>query len=492
MKQLDKNAIAHLDQQIKSGEITPVQAFLEKLDPRILKRSQLHQVANIARRAGFHRFALKLLHSTVRSEEKLTVALPEEKIEYAAALIRARALNEASILLSQIDSEKFPQALLQLSMLKAQTWNYDEVIPLLEKYLTLVTKSSYDYFVASVNLAHAYHFAFRDEECLKLIGRLIAEIKDFNFTLLYGNILEIKARALFALKNISEARQVITEAKSLLKEGHYRYAFYLDQLNAHINLIENPNKKNIEAFVAVRDKALKHRLWEVVRECDLILAIIFKDEEKINRVYVGSQYEKYRERIKKLVGEHHQFPDYIDFQIGDGEPIGILDLEKGELLNSDTKVPKGRLVHKLLQILLADQYHNYKTESLFPFLYPGEYFDPNHFHHRIHNVKLRLREWLQTNSIPLEINESHEEYKVAALKPIVIRIAKNILIADSSDHFIKQIQEKFGGTEFSSQEVAKLTSVSLSTSKRILNEAVERSIMVRVGKSRATRYRFAA
>jgi hypothetical protein len=493
MKQLDAKTIESLDKQIKSGDISSVQAFLEDFDPNVLKRDQLSQIANIARRVGFHRYALKLLFDIVRADKGMEiVANPEEKLEYAAALIRARAFNEAKTLLEQLDPQKYPQSLFQQSILKIQTWNYVEAIPLLEKYVAMVVKSSYEYFVGCVNLAESYHYAFRDVDCLSLVDRLIAEVKESKYTLLYGNLLEIKGRALLGLNKFKEARVEVAKARALIGDGHYRYSFYLDQLSAQIEVTESPIEENIEKLRNIRAKAHKHRLWEMVRECDLILALAENDKEKIAQIYVGSQHEMFRQRIMKLVGEQFELPEYVDFQIGSGDSQGILDLDNGTLLATEASLNKGTVVHKLLQILLADRYHNYRTETLFPLLYPGEFFDPVHFHNRIHNVMARLRRWFKEANIPIEIRESHEEYEVVALKPITIRVAVQTVLRDSSDHLIKKIQEEFGDKEFSSQEVAQVISISLSSSKRILNEAVERAILVRTGKSRSTRYRFAA
>ena len=148
MKHISGKDLLLLDMKIKSGQIGLVQSFLESTDPLKVPRDQLAPLANIARRVGFHRFALSLLCPILRSQEPLLVPPTDsEKVEYAAALMRAGSLNESKSLLSELDPEKNPDVLFHRALLKIQTWNYQEAIPLLTKYIEVMPSQSYQFLI---------------------------------------------------------------------------------------------------------------------------------------------------------------------------------------------------------------------------------------------------------------------------------------------------------------------------------------------------------
>ena len=332
-----------------------------------------------------------------------------------------------------------------------------------------------------------------EEQCMKILDELISSVQPDQHGLLYGKILEMKARLRFNQKNWDEALEILERAQANSDKNHFRYSYYIEQMQASINLFMQPSLKNIGEMKRLQKKAEQLRLWEMARDCDLTLAIATDNIDLYRRLYFGTPHLAYRERLVKLTRlDVSNWPKNFDYILGEGTSQGVLDIENAMDLNSKAKLKSGGVVHRLLKILASDFYLSMRAESLFSLLFPEEYFDPRRFHNRVHNVLARLRRWFRENNIPLDIQENYEEYRLVALAPYTLRLSASPAFQDSNDYLINQIRSEFSKKEFSSTDITKVISISSATSKRVLAEAVERKLISRRGKGRATRYRFSA
>jgi hypothetical protein len=276
----------------------------------------------------------------------------------------------------------------------------------------------------------------------------------------------------------------------------------LEMTSAVIEIMAEPAAPNKARLLEVREKARSKRLWETSRDCDLFLALATEDLELLKDLYFSSPFAGYRERILRLYGKPLDLGETRDLVLRpSGEPRAshgadahdagpVLDLRSGEEDGLPGK--PGRLVHRLLSILLADPYHPLRAEAIFVALFPDEFFDVSGYAKRVHNVLARLRVWLKKRKIPLAIADDFGEYRVEATAPLALRLYAAGADSSPADHVLRQIRAEFKDQPFSSQEVSVRVAVSYSTAKRILAQAAGTGAVVKVGKGRSTRYKFAA
>src|SRR5947208_1011561 len=136
--------LAQIEKEIRAGRGAEAQRALESLSPAGVPRAKLAQVAALARRAGLHAAAVRLLNPVVRPlGGRASDATPRELAEYAASLTFLGAAEEAAILLRGIAEPPAEASLFEAFALFAQ-WDYAGAIPRLVEYLAHDSLGAYD------------------------------------------------------------------------------------------------------------------------------------------------------------------------------------------------------------------------------------------------------------------------------------------------------------------------------------------------------------
>jgi tetratricopeptide (TPR) repeat protein len=479
-----------LEAELRAGRLDIVKSTLEKIEKKKHPRPMVVKIANLARRAGYQRYALRLLRPIVRPEKPVVpAASSEEKLEYGASLLRLGLINECYEVLSNLDENEFPEVLLYKSFCLFETWDHDQAIPLLEKYVTLI--NGYQLLVGKSNLALAYVVEEQFQKGKQIIEDILESADPNSHKMLIGFTYQLYAELCIDQKKSEEALGYIKKAKDLQKDSNYRYSLHIDQLYAVTKLLKKETSQDGRRDLQkVRDLAAQKKSWEVLRDCDLFEAALNGDHEMAQKLFFGTPYENYRKRILRMFRQELIVPQtYTYCPLGKpSSPDDIFDIEKGLNLKSKKKLKTGQLLHKLITILASDFYRPFKLQTLFNLLFPGEYYDPAFSPAKIYDVIRRLEAWFSSNDIPMKIVSDRQEYFLKLEKPYGIKIHTALAIQNPIDAFLKQLRDGFPDEWFSTTDVMSLTRYSRSKAKRYLKECIDRGCLGVMGTGKFTRY----
>jgi hypothetical protein len=222
------------------------------------------------------------------------------------------------------------------------------------------------------------------------------------------------------------------------------------------------------------------------------MALAADDRELLWKVYFGTPYAGFRQRIMRMAARPLELPASYDWQPFPGVAKGRLDVETGETSGA-ARLKAGSLAHRLLKCLADDFYRPARIGTLFPQLFPDEYFDPVRCQSRVHNAIAKLRRECKAKKIPLTISEDFEEYHLQPSRPFILTVTAGSGSSsgpvDAVENLLLLARREFGGRVFTSQELAARAKVSVDTVQRFLTRFVERQAVRREGKGRATKYK---
>ena len=208
------NAILdNLEDWIRSGNLEAAQKSIDEITKRRVPRNLAKSFANVARRIGYHRTALRILNPIIRSAKPIfPPPQPEEKLEYAITLARCGLITEANEILNQEDVKTLSDSALYQAFVLFSGWDFAAAIPFLEKYISN-QKNDYQNLVGRVNLALAYSAERKNASAEKLMTQLLHETMSQNHFLLHGNVLEMFAMFCIEKGEFKKAHELILRAK---------------------------------------------------------------------------------------------------------------------------------------------------------------------------------------------------------------------------------------------------------------------------------------
>ncbi len=476
---------------LQAGKIREVQSHLEKLEPKKIPREKILGMANIARRAGFHRMAFRLLNPIVRPKNKLSLskATAEELVEYGIILFRLGVIEESRRVLLSSEVTTCPESKLYLAFNYFGEWDYAKSKDLLLNYSQNPTVAPYDKLIGLVNLGQAYVGLDEPDNAIEVIKNVIPEAKKGNYNLILGNALQTFAEALIDKKEFGEAKKLLKEIEVVIGSSHYRYNMYVQKNLAVIDFYTKGNTKSLDE---VRKTAQVKRLYELVRECDLIRAVTSRDEALIAKVYFGSPYSAYRERLIRHWGGELNFGESYNWALNASANRGpelVFDVRRGIELESQKSIKKGTSIYRLLNVFAANMYKTFKMEALFSQLFPDEPLLLVTSGHRVYDTVNRARNWLEENKFNFYIDETHGEYSLKSDLRYFLKIPKDSNLAtDVRGAHVDEMLRQIGHGFFTVSDVIRVLEVSVATANRYLKEALQADLIERTGSGRATKY----
>jgi len=486
-----KAVLDELDSAIKTGRAEVARAKLEEISKKKLPRDYVVQVAALARRAEIPDTALRVLGPIVRPARPLAhPATPNETAEYAACLVKIGATTEAFNLLAKIDPRTCPSSLLYKAFAHIAMWDYTASIPLLEAYIAHPEADEYLHFVSRVNLASSLTYERRHNEALLLIDALLNETKSKGFTLLHGNLLELRAQNAIQSSEWEEAEESLAAAEAALAETGARFGLFVRKWRTFYELLrKGEDPKVLLELKRVRKEAESHRHWETQRDCDRVMALVTHDKKLATRLFFGTPFESFRKKLAKDWGERLELPENYEWH-GPGKGGPELDLIRGQLEGAKDPLRPGGIIHRFLLTLTSDFYRSQRLACLFAALYPGEFYSPSLAASRLHQASNRLRTWFEKNKLPLALSEAGGFYRLELTGPIKIVVGRPDQAAESPQVLL--LREKLGGAEqwFNVRDAAKVLDTSARSALRLLNELREANAIERQGTGNKMQYRF--
>jgi hypothetical protein len=485
MVELSVGALENLEKELRSGNVEIVKKALAKINGKKIPRNSVFRVANLLRRIGHYRTALRLLAPVIHPNTALAQkASQEELVEYAANLIRLGIAGEALKILNSVQNQKVPEVLLYKAFSWVISWDYPKAIILLKEYLSSPGISAYQQIVAKINLASYYVQNFETEEAKKVLNEILEipniETQKQNLAYAYQTYAELSVLS----GDFKNAKKFLEKAKGYL--SHYRYSLYNRQWSSILEVLQTKgSEESLQKLAEIKSEAATKKVWEVVRECDLFAALVRHDEERLLYLYFGTPHELFRERILKLYDKTLLIPKEYIWHEGANKPAAVFDLQENATLK------KGQLLHKLLQTLASDFYRPFKMETLCSRLFPDEIYSPGQTPAKVYDLVSRLRHVFKKHGIALEIVASGKnEFKLDVTNACGVKVTLFANVKSKGDYFLEQLRSAFKDGEFSCNMAIQTTGRSRSTCKRNLREALEKGILSVRGHSQFTRYKF--
>lgn len=484
-----KPDLEKLQMLVRGGHFEEVAKKLRKLGK--LERKYAAPLANIAWRINQPALAIKILNPIIRVKDKITAnrqlpPTPQEKIEYAEAIRRLGAVDEASQLLNEVDCHRYPQAALSKSFCLFNQWRYDEAVFLLQDYLSNKGLESYARSVGQINLAAALIQIGNLQEAKELLGFIREETKKSNLNLLYGNSLELLAQLFILQKNYDEALKVLVESTELLKDAGSFFGLIVQKWTAIASSLKSNRVNQQLRDVYAKTQTVKH--WETLRDCDLYIAYLDHDHLRFKHLYFGTPYESFRKRILKFAGpDFHPASSHV-WSLSPN-PKSIFDLSSGKLEGARSgSLPIGQALHRFMILLTKDLYRPLPIMSAFGKLFPDEFMNAKTSVNRIHQIVMRCRQWIHDVGINLEIEEIDGAYRVNLGQDVGFRLFLEPLPLDSKELEWLLLQKHMGAKPFGINQAKQILSGSTSNVQRLLRWAVQHGRIEKFGQGSRTTY----
>jgi tetratricopeptide (TPR) repeat protein len=483
-------SLADLEALVPAGKLNLAVKALQRLNLSQIPRKDLSRYANIANRVGQFRIAYRILSRVVRQQtEGAETANSSEWLEYAEALRRMGLIAEAQRILEKLDATGLPVVHLRRAYCLVNQWRYGEAIPHLQTYLSAVDPKEYAHLVASVNLAAALAYERKDQEALDLLDRLISETKSTERHLLFINCLELKAQVSIHQGQLDRADRALEEAVSVNSDPRTRYSLFLRKWQAiskslrlgavHPDLLE------------CRRSAMEEEDWETLRECDLYTGFVSSDLNLLGKVYFGTPFPAYRQRILDIAGaKFTPGRSFLWSPSGDKSTNMIFDVLHGKMDGSDTmELEKGQLKHRMMALLAADFYRPLSIGTAFSELFPDEQFSQVGSTNRVCHVIRRLRQWMAEGGHPFAIEENQGSYRLTAAPGIALRVSAEAEQGSSEEMKWEEARRLLPSGSFSRGDVIRTLGCSVSTAKRRLRWAIDSGKVEVLGDGPRRRYR---
>lgn len=491
--------VDHINDLIVSGRSDAAKrAIREAMKKPVRERADRLRMANLARRVGLPIVSLRLLNALVRPTSKQPeVATPEEKAEYAAALTFIGASEESIVLLESLPHDTVPQSLLFEAFAYFSRWEYRAAIPLLREYILSSKITDYQKLVGRVNLLAALVFEELYKECETLQAQILDEAKRGGYTLLYGNTLELAAQVAIFQRNFTGADETLKQAREVFSQADSLDSFFVKKWSSILALMKKKSAESRAAVIEVRNDALTRHHWETVRECERFLAVEYADVDLMKKVYYGTPYSPYRERLVRDFQRQSKvkltLPDTFSFELeGPKGPRLEVDVADGTFIYKEKplQLKVGQALHRLLVSLSSDLYRPLRVAVAHHYLYPDEYFHPLSSPHRVYEVVRRLKGWFQKKHLPLHVEERTGFYELKTRSAATLVLPRAAALSERKDSLSRILFATWKREKFSANDAAASLKISRRSVLRVLEKACQDGVLEREGKARATKYCF--
>lgn len=515
----------HIDSLIQSGQAALARDHLlpylkaNTKDLAKLSSNVRTKMFNLLRRSGWISEALDLNQPFIRGEiSEILAPTADEKIEYAAALVNMGLEIEALSLLNNIRKSIYPMAAFIQATAYIRSWNYNEAQIHLEHFLSIMPESNYYYRVAELNLAACYLANQNFDLAEKYLLHLAEKFKTEKLFLLYSNALEELSQVYIHKNQFEKAEHIIhlAEANEQDKKSVYsllvqKWKFVLKLLksneNKKNNIFDLGSNENIYIYNDIIKQSFRLRQFEIIRDLQLQIAKIFSNHNLLLRLYCGTPYLSYKEKIKSLLDLDNltHTPEFY-FKAG---PIynNYFQVSDNYKLNKDSVTPvicesqDKYKIHRALNIIMSDFYSPWDPPRLFQKLFPDRWYDRKSAINVLYQTVFHLRKDLNKNNSALNIEWKNNLIYLTGsqdwlFKPSVVVIMKNKNIHSVADYkqdqLLNELINFFGWKDFNVEMCFKITNIPKRSLQRHLKNLVEKKILNCQGKGKATRYNLVA
>lgn len=484
-----KKYFEELDILIREGRSVEARSRFQSIALKEIPRTDRVAYSELARRLNLAVLSLKALDPYVRPTGKHAVsATPLEKMEYAAALNRVGAIDEAISIFKTIEaSEHWAVLFLQAGALFAK-WDYKTAIPLLERYVNGGELPEYQRLVGEVNLAAALIYE-RDPRAATQLESILSKVCTKNHRHLHGYVLQLQAENAVWDHRWIDARKIITQAQKILTASHTLEALFVRKWKFIVDLYCN-EPKSLENLSFLKKEASRLRHWETLRSIDYHVAVALKEEALFTHLLFGTPFPSLTDRLKLDYGGVVPSAPHYNWELTtSGKSTHTFSIEK--FLEGEKAPKEGKALHRLIETLTSDFYRPFRPAEIHSRVFPGEYFNPQTSVHRVAQMVNRLRLYWGSIESPMQVAESGGEYRLSCTAKCKVKLLNPVKeILHTTDLQIDRLKQQVGSEIFGVDETRKLLQIPNWTAKRLLQHAVTENRLLRFGKGRYTTYQF--
>lgn len=470
------------EEAIRAGQAERVGEFFADVNLAKIPKTFRLPLANLCRRAYQLDLGIRILAPVVLSPTADDPPTPAEMAEYAVLLQRSGAITEALQLLESVPSDHAPQVALYKAFCHIARWDYAKALPEITTYLA-ADLEPYARKVGLVNLGacHLYLGDYDRSEAL-----LTDAIRSWatEERRLRGNCFELRSQIHLVKKNLKAAEADLNEAAALLPTEQTVDQLFVLKGSAHLRALK---EKSVEPIRIFKEEAERRRHWESVRDADFIRLRVRFEENLFHRLYFGTPFDGYRERLAAEFGRRPTESKYLH----GNENAPRFDLRTGTW-NASTRLKPGRSDLRLLQILLKDLYRPYRLSGLFAELFPGEHYNADTSRDRVHKVIARARANWARAGLPIAVKDTNGDYRIALDGDIAFLIGEE-KFSNANDLLFEKLSASFEARDsFTAKQARTALALPLSSFKRFVNWALEKRLLEREGLGPRVIYRFRA
>lgn len=480
---------------IKSGKTLACRNQFNKLRLHLIPRKYRVEFSRIAARLNLPVKSFQILRDIVFTEKINIIPTDEEIMQIGMAFRQLGALAYAERLFKKVDENHQPIVLLNRAAILFNSWDYSSAIPLIEKFIVLNKEKDLEKLIGLVNLAAALTFVQDFEKLPRVLEEAQLLCHRLNHHLFFANLLEIEAQYLIHQGRLSQAKTLLQKADSLIEDEGSIYKLFIQKWLAIIEIMQRVDLVNLRKLDQIREKAISLKHWETIRDCDFYFAVLKKDKYLFHRLYFGTPYLSYRQRLGKAMNDSTVLPETFEWsgnfpyrEIATRKKIEI-DLSSNTITLGNKKFDQFHSMAQLLKCLCADFYLPQKPVNIFLKMFPDELVDPSSAIQRIFNAVSQLNSTLKSEKIPLKIEMESEGYKLNFFGPVIIKIPQSIDFSNRQNYFNNQLQKTFSESSFTSIQVVEALGMPKRTIQRLLNAAVENDHVVSFKEGQRTLYR---
>jgi len=488
---------------VRRGRIGSAQRELNLLKTRNLARDERLKAAQVAREADFPGKVIEILHPVIRpsGRGKPFIASPEEKSEYAIALVYLGLTGEARALLKNTAVSGQPRVAQAEAFSYFRDGDFKTALQITSEALRSKSKlrdnERYEQLIDyGLSLLHGRANRYRQpdhDECRKVFSNLLAEIdgKGFNVVRIFA-LFGIAISHLYE-RNWAECDRGLDVAEALLQNSGFNLSssiLLMWRCLAGLGRAIDRGEKTAPfrwSLATLRERYIKSGRAGYARACDYDAAILLGDTRTLERMYFDVSQDCYRAHIEaQLEAFGARVPDYHDRAMGarKAKPVRAVDLLDVEQLKC-YGLKQGQLPHRILTALASDIYDRPNLVHLFGLAFPNEFFHPDSSPAKVEQGLFRLRQALKACRAPLVIWQENGLFRLETASAVTLRFYRTGELAA----FQSRVRAAFGDRGFSSTAFAKAFKLPERTSKHRLRQACVNGWLVRSRHGRATRYR---
>ncbi len=418
-----------IDALINAHEIDQAKYLLARLEVKSLPEKSRGKFASLARRSGMWKLALRILQANVFG---VGAPDPDDLIEYASSLRRLGLINQALILLNR--TPESAKKHLNKAFCYVHLWDYPAAQVELEYYLKHENLNLKDQLVGKVNLLACYIENQEFDRALQFLNQFEDECAVHSPHLLL-NCQETRGQILIKTGQADEAIRVLEEAQRKTKQQQHHTSLFIEKWLLIAYFMKGRLKSDAPEVVRFKQSVRNAGFWEVLRDFDWQLAKIFNDQNLMRSIYFGTPFQGFRKIMVAEVGADLFKNSFLQShgRIGEktAEPFDAFAFDHVPLAY-------GKAVHRLLMLLLSDQYSPFSVVRIFNSLFSDELFDPATGPKKVYRSLEQLKEAIIEHKLPLSLQSTSKGYRLRATENSSLWVHEKMVFT-SREEFLSHI-----------------------------------------------------